>query len=82
MTVKLNYIRPITAYAWHVSKDRAMVCSNKGCAWCPVIFSGKATALPACLLAQGTIIAQPRGSIENLKMPRSKQIKELLSHNL
>lgn len=72
MTVKFNYIRPITAYAWHISKDRATVCDNEERAWCPVILSGKAIAVACLLLARGTVIAQPQGSIENLKIPRSK----------
>lgn len=56
MTVKLNYIRLITAYAWHISRDHAMVRNNKGHAWCPVILSGKATALPACFWLKALLL--------------------------
>lgn len=59
MTVKLNYIRPITAYAWNISKDRAMVCNNKGRAWSPVILSWEGHGIACLLLAQDTIIVQP-----------------------
>lgn len=56
ITVKLNYIRLITAYAWHISKDCAMVRNNKGHGWCPVILSGKATALPACFWLKALLL--------------------------
>lgn len=64
MTVKLNYIRPITAYAWHISKDRATVCNNEERAWCPVILSGKAMALPACFWLKARLLLNRRVALK------------------
>lgn len=42
-----------------MSKDHAIVCNNKGCAWSPIILFWEGHGIACLFLAQGTIIVQP-----------------------